>query len=279
MLYDMHVHSTASDGTLSPEEIINKAVSMGLSGIAITDHDTVDGLLAAEKYLHTHEFPLDFIPGIELNTDLGKNEIHILGYYIDYNNRQLNERLVEIRGQRQLRAQKMVDKLCELGMKIEYSDVINIAGSDLIARPHIAMAMIKAGYVDNVKEAFDRFIGKGKPAYVSRYKFMPEEAVKLIASAGGIPVLAHPGLIADQSMLPSIIAMGVAGLEVYYPEHSEEQMEFFLNLAMDKHLLVTGGSDFHGLESNESRSQLGAAGISNALMSKIKVFKKNLIHN
>ncbi len=169
----------------------------------------------------------------------------------------------------------MVDKLCELGMKIEYDDVISLAGSDLIARPHIAMAMIKAGYIENIKEAFDKFIGKGKSAYVSRYKFTPNEAIKLIKSTGGIPVLAHPGLIADQSLIPSIIAMGVTGLEVYYPEHNEEQVELFLSLARDNQLLITGGSDFHGLNSNESRAQLGAAGINSELMSKIKTFKRN----
>lgn len=274
MLYDMHVHSTASDGTLGPEEIINEAVSKGLLGIALTDHDTVDGLPVAEKYMQTYKPALDFISGIELNTDLGENEVHILGYYIDKNNSQLNERLLEIRGQRQLRAQKMVDKLCGLGMKIDYADVIDLAGSDLIARPHIAMALIKAGYADNVKEAFDRFIGRGKPAYVSRYKFTPDEAVKLIELAGGIPVLAHPGLIAEQSLIPGIIAMGVAGLEVFYPEHNEEQTALFLNLARDNHLLITGGSDFHGFNSSESRAHLGAAGINSELMSKIKAFKK-----
>lgn len=270
MLYDLHVHSTASDGTLSPEELINEAVSIGLLGIAITDHDTTDGLQIADNYLHTHGIALDFIPGIELNTELGENEVHILGYYIDCNNSHLQERLLEIRGQRQQRAKSMVNKLCELGLKINYEDVINLAGTDLIARPHVAMAMVEAGYVENIKEAFTKYIGKGKSAYVNRYKFTPNEAINLIEQAGGIAVLAHPGLIADQRVIPSIIEMGIMGLEVYYPEHNEEQIEAFLNMAQDNCLIITGGSDFHGLNNSGNRSQLGAAGINSVLMSKIK---------
>ncbi len=279
MLFDLHVHSTASDGTLSPEELINEAVSMGLLGIAITDHDTTDGLQIAEKYLSTHGIALDFIPGIEMNTELGEYEVHILGYYIDYNNHRLQERLSEIRGQRQQRAKSMVDKLCELGLKIDYEDVISLAGSDLIARPHVAMAMVKAGYVENIKEAFNKYIGKGKPAYVNRYKFTPDEAIELIEQAGGIAVLAHPGLITDQSLMPNILDMGIVGLEVYYPEHNEEQIEAFLNLARDNRLLITGGSDFHGLNSSESRAQLGATGINSVHMSKMKALNKNNLIN
>lgn len=274
MLYDLHVHSTASDGTSSPQEVINEAVAIGLSGIAITDHDTLDGLDIAADYLGTHKFNLDFIPGVELNTELKGNEVHILGYYIN-DNKHLHERLLEIRGHRQLRARNMVLKLNELGLKIDFADVANMAGTDLIARPHVAMALIKAGYVENIQEAFAKYIGKGKPGYVSRYKFTPEEAIKLIEQAGGIPVLAHPGLIVNQNLLLEIIKMGIAGLEVYYPEHNQDQIEAFLNLAKKYNLLITGGSDYHGLNNSESRAKLGTAGINNKLMSKIKSYHEN----
>lgn len=273
-MYDLHVHSTASDGTLSPEELIKEAISLGLSGIAITDHDTTDGLEIAEEFIKNHMINLEFIPGIEMNTEMGENEVHILGYYIDYNNQSLQERLRDIRSQRQQRAQKMVNKLCELGLKIDYEDVKSLA-TDLVARPHIAMAMVNAGYVDNIKEAFNKYIGKGQSAYVNRYKFTPNEAINMIKQAGGIAVLAHPGLIADQNLIPNIIDMGIKGLEVYYPEHDNEQTENYLNLARNHGLLITGGSDFHGFNSSESRAQLGSAGINQVLMSKLNTFIMN----
>lgn len=270
MFYDLHVHSNASDGTSTPQELIDEAASIGLAGIAITDHDTTDGLQIAKDYLQTIAIALDFVPGIEMNTELNGKEVHILGYYIDYSNERLNARLLEIREQRQLRAVNMVKKLNDLGLKIDFEDVVRQAGTDLIARPHVAMALIEAGYVENIQDAFEKYIGKGKPAYVNRYKFTPQEAVQLIQQASGIPVLAHPGLIADQSLLPAIIEMGVAGLEVYYPEHDADQIEKFLKMASEHQLLITGGSDYHGMNRNESRSHLGAAGINSDLMSKIK---------
>ncbi len=275
MLYDMHVHSTASDGTLSPEEIINEAVDIGLLGIALTDHDTLDGLPNAQQYVVEQQLSIDFIPGIELNTEIDDYEVHILGYYVDAYNSPMNGRLMEIRGQRQERAQKMLDKLSALGMKISYEHLLELAGSDLIARPHIARAMIEAGYVNSIKEAFDQYISKGKAAYVNRYKFAPDEAISLIKQAGGIAVLAHPGLIRDQKLISAVIDMGIAGLEVNYPEHSEEQILRFQQLAVEQKLLITGGSDFHGANSGESRSQLGAAGINSKEMSKIKAYKNS----
>lgn len=279
MLYDLHVHSNVSDGTSSPQSLIDEAIAIGLSGIAITDHDTTEGLQLAEDYLKTLDSLLEFIPGIELNTELDGNEVHILGYYIDYKYTPLNERLLDIREQRQQRAKNMVIKLNELGVMIDYSDVVKQAGTDLIARPHVAMAMQKAGYVTNMQDAFAQYIGRGKPAYVNRYKFTPQEAIQLIEQAGGIPILAHPGLISKKDLLPGIIGMGVVGIEVYYPEHTDEQIKDFLQLAVEHHLLISGGSDYHGLNQNESRSKLGAAGINSELISALKIYKTNKITN
>lgn len=277
MIYDLHVHSTASDGTYSPTEVVDEAIARGLLGIALTDHDTLDGLTIAEQYIISNQLSLEFIPGIEMNTELNENEVHILGYYVDPNHSSVNQRLLEIREQRQQRAQKMIARLEDLGVKISYEDVQKLAGSDLIARPHIARAMIAAGYVSSVKEAFDQFIGKDKPAYVSRYKFTPDEAINLVKQMGGVAVLAHPGLIRNQSLIAAVIDMGIDGLEVYYPEHTQEQTTHFMELAVKNNLLVTGGSDFHGSNITESRSQLGAAGINSKLMSKIKA-NKNIIN-
>lgn len=275
MRYDLHVHSIFSDGSCSPQNLIKQAVGLGLAGIALTDHDTLDGLEAACQYINNHPIPLEFIPGIELNTEPveGDNEVHILGYYIDHNHAEFKARLLEIREQRKLRAKKMVEKLDELGCKISYEKVISIAGSDLIARPHIAWAMVEAGYVENAQKAFDEYLDRGKPAYVSRYKFLPQEAIGLIKASGGIAVLAHPGLIHDQTLVQNLIDGGVDGLEVYYPQHSEQQIKAYLQLAQENKLLITGGSDYHGPDSNKSHAKLGAAGIDSGLMAKLKAFK------
>lgn len=272
MIYDLHVHSTASDGTCSPTEVVDEAISHGLLGIALTDHDTLDGLKTAEEYITENRLPLEFIPGIEMNTELNENEVHILGYYVDDDHLSVSRRLREIRRERRERAQKMIVRLGDLGVKISYQEVHQLAGSDLIARPHIARAMIAAGYVSSIKEAFDTYIGKGKPAYVKRYKFEPAEAIDLVKQMGGMAVLAHPGLIRDQNLLSLIIDLGIEGLEVFYPEHSPEQVTGFLQLAEQHNLLVTGGSDFHGKNISESRSSIGARGIDDQLMSKIKVY-------
>ncbi|CFX76504.1 PHP, C-terminal [Syntrophomonas zehnderi OL-4] len=279
MIYDLHVHSTASDGTCSPTEVVDEAIARGLAGIALTDHDTMEGLKTAAEYIKDNQFSLEFIPGIEMNTELNENEVHILGYYVDADHLKVKRRLTEIRSQRKERAQKMIAKLSDLGVKISYEEVHRLAGSDLIARPHIARAMIAAGYVSSVKEAFDYYLGKEKPAYVKRYKFVPSEAIELIKQMGGIAVLAHPGLIRDQNLIPSIISLGIEGLEVYYPEHTPEQLAGFLQLAEQYGLLVTGGSDFHGNNITESRSQLGAAGIDSKLMSKIKAYRNTIYGN
>lgn len=271
-MYDLHIHSIASDGALSPQAIIDKAVNIGLEGIAITDHDTVDGLKEAEEYNAVQNKGLLFVPGIELNTEYGNDEVHILGYFIDYNNEVLKKRLAEIREERFERAKKMVDKLRSMGFVISFEKVKKLAQGDLIGRPHVALALAEEGYVFSIKEAFDKYIGKGRPGYVPRYKFEPEEALSLISKAGGISVLAHPGLIKEQKKVMEIISMGVEGLEVYYPEHSDNQIKSYLYLSQSKGLVITGGSDFHGTGSGEDKGKMGFTGINRDLMTKIKDF-------
>ncbi|SHH12721.1 hypothetical protein SAMN02745221_01745 [Thermosyntropha lipolytica DSM 11003] len=276
-MYDLHVHSNASDGALSPQAVIDKAIGIGLEGVAITDHDTVDGLHEAVLYNEKKNQNFLFIPGIELNTEYGSDEVHILGYFIDYNNELLQKRLLEIREERLERAKKMVDKLRSMGLAINFEQVKKLAQGDLIGRPHVALALTEEGYVFSIKEAFDKYIGKGRPGYVPRYKFEPEEALDLINKAGGISVLAHPGLIKEQKKVMEIIDMGVEGLEVYYPEHSDNQIKNYLYLAERKGLLVTGGSDFHGTGSGEDKGKMGCTGIDGFLLTKIKEFHQKKI--
>lgn len=273
MFYDLHTHTTASDGILTPLEIVDHALKAGLNGLAITDHDTINGLDKALKYKEQNNIPVDVIPGIEMNTDYDNEEIHILGYFVDYYNKRLVERLDEIKEARYERASKMIIKLKKLGFSLEFEEVKRIAHDDLIGRPHIAQALIQKGYVFSIKEAFTKYIGKGKPAYIPRYKFLPEEAINLIKTSGGISILAHPGLINDQKLIDNVIKMGIEGIEVFYPEHSNEQINKYLMLTTKNHLLVTGGSDFHGLESEKSRGKLGAAGIGDNYMQEIYNYK------
>lgn len=270
MGYDLHVHTTASDGLNTPQEIIAAAAAIGLEGIAITDHDTLDGLAAAEDYISANRVRIDFIPGVELNTDYGEDEVHILGYFIDYLHGDLAARLLEIRQARLSRAEKMVARLQDQGIDIPFAQVKKLAAGGLVGRPHVARALIQGGWVKSEEEAFDRYIGRGQPAYVPRYKFKPEEAIDLVKKAGGIAVLAHPGLIKDKAIILEVIAMGIEGLEVFYPEHSPEQVAELSLLADTCRLLKTGGSDYHGPGSSASRNRLGLSAISSEMMRLIR---------
>lgn len=273
-MYDLHVHTTASDGVLSPIEVICLAENCRLTGIAITDHDTLDGLEQARRYVTSKKLRIDFIPGVELNTDYGNDEVHILGYYVEDKTGALSNRLGEIKSERYLRAQRIVSRLEELGIHIDFEDVKRMASDDLIGRPHIARALCNQGYASCEQEAFDLYIARGKPGYVPRYKFTPEEAINLVKSVGGIAVLAHPGLIQDPAKIHQIIDWGIEGLEVYYPEHTQTQRNQLLRLALENNLLITGGSDFHGTGA-ANRSKLGCCGIDDQ---HVRLFKEFYQH-
>lgn len=258
MGFDMHVHTTASDGKLAPEEVVRLALDLGLEGLSITDHDTVNAINPALQIISQRRLRLELIPGIELNTEAGTNEVHILGYYLDHNNRSLLLKLQELKRARDERAYKIVARLEELGLPLDLERVKEHARGEVVGRPHIADAMIEKGYVSSREEAFEKYLDHGRPAYVSRYKFPPREAIELIKGCGGLAVLAHPGLIDDPTLVAEVIAMGVDGLEVYYPQHSDVQTSYYLRLAEENGLLITGGSDFHG--PNEG-NKLGAVQI------------------
>ena len=255
---DLHVHSTASDGRLTPAEVIQEAAERGLVYIALADHDSVDGIAAAkaaaQRLLH-----LAVIPAIEISTDIPQGEVHILGYFINYTDPQLLAKLDDFKNSRRRRAQAMVAKLDGLGVHIDWQRVLELAGASTIGRPHIAQAMLEKDYVPSFKEAFDEYLGHGKPAYVEREKMLPAEAVAIIVKARGLPVLAHPLTTKDpEGLILELKPAGLVGLEAYYNGYSAEEVESLVALAQKHDLVATGGSDFHGIEPDEETAIGGA---------------------
>jgi predicted metal-dependent phosphoesterase TrpH len=242
---DLHVHTTASDGRNTPAEVVRLAVELGLSTIALTDHDTTAGLPEAQST--AAEYDLKVLNGIELSSESDVGEVHILGYCIDPDHAGLQSMLRKLRDARVDRARRMVDKLRELGVIITWERVQALAGEGAIGRPHVARALKEAGHVRTLGEAFDRWIANDGPAYVPRFRLTPEAAIALIREAGGVAVLAHPALSGNLSLVPQLVEAGMSGLEVYYPEHSPSDQEKLLGLCEQYGLFPTGGSDFHGL--------------------------------
>lgn len=250
---DLHIHTTESDGTDTPEEVVSRAVSLGLGAVAITDHDTVKGISRAVRAAAGR---LMVVPGVEISTQDGDREVHILGYFIKSNNRALLEKLYEMHLRRRERMRKIVRRLRETGVPIEQERVAAMAGSGVVGRPHIARVLVEMGVVATVEDAFRRFLGRGCPAYVPRARFPTAGAVRLIREAGGVAVLAHPGLTHGEEIIDKLSASGLGGIEVEYPEHTAEQREFFHGLARRYGLIATGGSDYHG---TNDRFPLGSA--------------------
>ncbi len=255
---DLHIHSTASDGRLTPAEVVGEAAEKGLNYIALADHDTVDGIAAAKKAAKA--FPsLTVIPAIEISTDIPQGEVHMLGYFIDYKDPEFLARLEEFKDSRLRRAEKMVAKLADLGVTVAWERVLELAGSSTIGRPHIAQAMLEKEYVPSFKDAFDEYLGHGKPAYVERDKMLPAEAVEIIIKARGLAVLAHPLTTEDPEGLITVLKpAGLVGLEAYYGEYNDEEVEGLLALAQKHNLIATGGSDFHGIAPEEETAIGGA---------------------
>jgi 3',5'-nucleoside bisphosphate phosphatase len=253
---DLHIHTTASDGKYAPAAIVRMALACGLRYIAICDHDSMEGILPAQKEAASDP-NITVIAGVEINTDTSAGELHILGYLMESSNGELKVTLERLRNSRILRAQKMIDKLWKLGVHLEYERVRQIAGDGSIGRPHVAQAMLEKGYINSLKEAFMKYISRGGPAYVERDKITPAEATQLISSAHGVPVLAHPLTCVDpEPIIRDLASEGLQGLEVYYSTYSPEQIDNLLKLADKYGLIATGGSDFHGLD-NLNEPQLG----------------------
>jgi hypothetical protein len=244
---DLHSHTTASDGTLSPTELVRAAVKRGVRVLAITDHDSTDGLAAAREEAARHP-PLVIVPGLEINCDVPGAEVHVLGYFVDDGAAWFQDFLREQRAERVARVHRIADRLAELGMPIDPAEVFALVHEGSAGRPHIAQVMVRRGYVGTVREAFDRFLGAGKPAYVGHRKVVPREACEIIRRAGGLAVVAHPGFHEDPDrMIRDLAATGLLdGVECYYAEHSPERTVQLLRLCRELGLATTGGSDFHG---------------------------------
>jgi 3',5'-nucleoside bisphosphate phosphatase len=245
--YDLHTHSVHSDGTTTPGLNAELAAEVGLAGFALTDHDTLDGW--EEAAAACRRLGLEFVPGVELSTEDAGRSVHILGYWMNPDNRALRDECARLRFERERRAGAMVELLTANGVPVSLERVQAIAGTAPIGRPHIAAAMVEAGVVPDTQAAFDLWIGDDRPAYVVKHALDPEEGVRLICEAGGVAVLAHPGLPGDDVDVPFVqrlVAAGLAGLEVDHPSHDLVGAAFWRAVARETGLCATGSSDFHG---------------------------------
>jgi len=246
---DLHVHSTFSDGSLTPEELVEKAVQAGLSAIALTDHD---GMMGIDRFMAAcQQHGLRGIPGVEISVDFSGGTMHMLGYFMRHHDPAVAEALIRLRKGREERNQIILERINKMGFALAWHEVSELAKEDVVGRPHFAQAMITKGYVKKKDEAFDKYLGKGKPGYVDRTRFTVDESIAMIRDAGGVPVLAHPftlglGRKRLRVLLAELAQKGLQGIESYYPEHSHDQQRFCLSVARDLGLAVTGGSDFHG---------------------------------
>ena len=261
---DLHLHTTHSDGSLPPAEVLALAHKAGVTALAITDHDITDGI--PEAITIGADLGIEVIPGIEISSQWEDGELHILGYFLDWQDPMLNRHLAGLRASRHRRNPLMVRKLNELGLELTYEEVRALAGTESVGRPHIARLLMEKGYVQSAKEAFDRYLGNGKAAYVPRELPEPAEAIGWIRAAKGIPVLAHPTWVRlDETSLlklcETLKAAGLMGIEVHYSTHKRAQTEEYLNIAKRLGLLVTGGSDFHGLTKPDIHVGVGRGGL------------------
>lgn len=250
MYIDLHIHTTCSDGSLTPSQVVQYAKEKGLKAIAITDHDTIDGNEEALKE-GTHQ-DIEVIPGVEISVDYSPGSMHMLGYFITTDDTALQEKLTLLQDSRADRNPKIIEKLKELGLALTYDEVVQESGGGQVGRPHIAQVLLKKGCVKNIQEAFDKYLGKGAPAYSDKFRLGAEEAITTITDAGGIPVLAHPftlhckGSGELEALIKKLVSTGLQGIEVYYSEHNQRQVSHYRKLAEQYNLAITGGSDFHG---------------------------------
>ena len=242
---DLHLHSTESDGRLPPADLIELAYRNGVRRLALTDHDTTEGLPSALEA--GQRLGLEVIPGIEISTDIPGTEVHILGILLNYEQEDFQEQLTKFRQARLGRAERMVEKLAGLGVPVSWERVQEIAGGASVGRPHVAQAMLEAGHVKSMPEAFDRYIGRNGPAYAERFKLTPVEAVALVHSVQGLAVLAHPlESTGSEELIPQLARDGLDGVECYYQGYSTAQIERLVARTREQGLVPTGGSDYHG---------------------------------
>ena len=250
MLTDLHTHTTASDGRLTPSQLVRYAKEKDLRAIAVTDHDTVEG--NDEAMRAGIEEGIEVVPGIEISVDYTPGSMHMLGYFIAGGGDGLQEKLSLLQDSRADRNPKIIEKLNELGIGIHYDEVLKVSGGGQVGRPHIAQVLMQRGHTKTIQEAFDKYLGKGAPAYFDKFRLEALDAISMIVDAGGVPVLAHPFTLYCKSsndleqLIAQLVDHGLQGIEVFYPEHNKQQTAAYHLLAKRHNLLVTGGSDFHG---------------------------------
>jgi len=263
---DLHLHTLFSDGTYTPEELILAGKTSGLSAIAVVDHDCVDAVSPSIDIGKTHG--IEVLPGIELTAEYSGREVHILGYLFDYKGKGFTEKLDFLKKNRVDRVYKITDRLKDIGIPLKPESVFGMAKEGTVGRLHIARALVRNGFVGSIYEAFQKYIGDNCPAYVCNFRFTPAEAIRLIREQKGIPVLAHPYSFNRDELIPELVNDGLMGLEVHYPEHTQSMVNFYLKLAKENNLLVTGGSDCHGEAKPEIK--IGSVKIPYELVEKLK---------
>jgi hypothetical protein len=261
---DLHLHTTHSDGSLSPTEVLRLAHKAKVTALAITDHDIVSGI--PEAIAAGVELGIEVIPGVEISSRLGNSELHILGYCLHWQEPELNRRLTGLRESRHSRNPQIIERLRALGLDVTYEEVRALAGTDAVGRPHIARLLMDKKYVTSAKDAFDQYLAEGRPAYVARELPKPADAIAWIRAAGGVAVLAHPtwAKVAEDglnALLTILKAEGLGGIEVHYSTHTKRQTTEYLDLAKRLNLLVTGGSDFHGITKPDIEVGTGRGGL------------------
>lgn len=242
---DLHVHTNFSDGTFSPKEVVEYANKIGLAAIAITDHDSVEGISPAVKA--AEDKSLEIIPGLEFTTEIENCEVHILGFFIDYGKKWFTQELLRLRQMRHIRMQKMLECLSKKGIGISMDEVRLVSGEGSIGRLHLAKLLFEKGHVSSVKNAFDKFIGNGKPCYAGGDRISPIDAIAMVIKAGGVPVLAHPHTMGKDKFISSFVKAGLRGIEVYHSDHAQASVNHYKKIAQEFELLITGGSDCHGM--------------------------------
>lgn len=254
MFADLHLHTHFSDGTWSPEELAGEAHRQGLAALALTDHDTVEGCARAAAACARHG--IEFVPGTELTAEHEGLEVHVLGYYVDPAHPRLTRELAVFQRVRQERIREMVARLNERGVGLHAEAVFALANCRSPGRPHVARALVQSGFCGTLDEAFERFLKKHRPAWVPKHKISARQAIELIHAAGGLAVMAHPGLNHHDRLIPILVEAGLDGLECWHSKHSEALAAHYLELARRHGLLVTGGSDCHG--TSKGRPLLGS---------------------
>jgi predicted metal-dependent phosphoesterase TrpH len=272
---DLHVHSSCSDGLYSVEELMLIATKKGLRAIAITDHDSLAGAVLASQIMSEGKNEVELIPGIELTSEHRGVEVHILGYFIDHTSKDLQEALEEMRQQRLKRLNKIIAKLNEHGIPITIEDVLSCVSGESVGRPHIARALVSKGFATSYIDAFQRYLRNGAPAYVPRKRMPVAEAIRLIHSARGLAVVAHPCDYGGFEILHEVIKLGADGVEVLHPRLSRESSERLMEMAKSLNLLTTGGSDFHGDEAKSA--ELGNVAVPYLWVERLREYHERFI--